>query len=605
MKIDLPSNTNMTDAADARTLIASATAGSTHSMYKSAAYTGGPDVAFALPRMFDPARRGMMANNMYGTSGTGLDILRFDDDPYVRQQVILACRNIAKTHPVTNAAINVYSRFPIQGIRLQHADADIERYYTELFLEDLDFFDFFIDLGRSYWTDGTAFVFGNWSEDLGLWVGEDLLDPLTMDIRRIPFVAEDLIYMIPQPELKEFVRGQTPEGMMFRQKFPEMADAIATGEDILLSSDRVTVIANKDKPSDLWGTPNIMRSWNTLRLEDRMQAAMQATADRLYAPLIMFTIDGQLPDGTQYIPSAAALDAFRSNLDAALASDFRAIVTHSGVQSNEVIRRDTMNSFKQDIDMYDERIFMAWGLTPTILKPDKGTYATSALEFQLVTQLLSSYQKTLIKVYEKQAAFVAEAQEHFEYEKKGDSMQVVKEKREVWNEESGTYEVKEVPKLSYPKMVFDVINFRDEQKEREFRMALRNAGVPIADSDIAIGVDIDLKDSADKYQEEQIHKKVQEAEREDAIFRATMKQGITVPPDTKKYLDSGIAPMDFQDVLEKFKTEGSDEYDDSLMERLDTDFQGSQPSKNMSSDSSDVSSRPDVSDEQRSDAPKA
>lgn len=562
MRLNLPSAGNSGD--EARMLYAAATMGSTHSSYKAASYGYGMngDVAFTLPKLFDPSRHGMYSSS--GVYGGDIDILAFDENEEVRRKVLLGCRNIAKTHAVCQAAVNVYSRYPIVGCRLVHKDPEFERFYTELFLEDLDFENVLIDIGKSFWVDGTVFVYGNWSDSLGLWVGEDLLDPLTMDIRRVPFSDDDLVYLIPQDDLKEIARGQSPEGILFRQKFPEMAEAIVRGEDIPISSDRVTVLANKDRPSELWGTPQMLRAWNTFRLEDRMNSAMQATADRLYAPLIMFNVGGTMPDGTPFIPSAAMLDAFRGNLDAALASDFRAIVTHSGVTSQEVIRRDTMNAFKADMDMYDAKVLMAFGLSESILKPQSGTYATSALELQVATQLMTSYQKLLISVYNKQAAMVAEAHEHYEK----DNGEIVVEKREVWDEDSQSYVVKDVPKLSYPHMEFDVVNFRDEQKEREFRMALRNAGVPIADDDIAIGVDIDLSDSEAKYEQEQVRKKINESKREASVMNATLEQGIPVPPDTVVYMDKGIAPFRYKKLLEDFAAQNIE--DDESGDKLET-----------------------------------
>lgn len=605
MKVNLPQNRSIVAAQDAHMMYAAATMSSTRS--KSA----GMNVQFALPRMFDPARNGM--NGSQNRSfGSGYDLLRFDEDQEVRKNILLACRNIMKTHPIMHACCEVYSRYPVQGINVSHEDQEYERFYRELFLEDLDLKNFFINLGKVYWTDGTAITWGNWSDSLRLWVGEDILDPLTIDIQRIPFVDEDMVYMVPQENLKEMAQGQNVQGQEFRRRFPDMAARINIGENILLSNDRVTVLANKDRPSDLWGTPVMLRCWNTLMLEDRMNAAMRATAERLYAPLIMFTIGGQLPNGQTFIPSAGMLDAFRNNLDAALASDFRAIITHDGVKAQEVIRGDRMNNFKQDVDMYDDRIMMAWGLSPALLKPTAGNYATSALEFQLAAQMLSSYQSTLISLYDKQAAMVAEANGHYEYEKKGDSIKTVYEKKEVWNPEYenedgtvGAYVVKDVPKLSWPKLTFDVINFKNEQEERKFRMDLRNAGVPIADEDLAIGVDIDLKDSASKYQDEQVEKKVSEARRENAIFEATMKQGYVVPPDTKKYMEAGIAPVTLTKIVERYRN--NDTRGDEGLPNMDTNNQamedqygnGNQFDTGDIGGKSDIGQRPEESDEQR------
>ena len=608
MKVNLPNN-NVVTAGDAQTRYEVATVASPHPMAKIGSMEKeGANVAFTMPTVFDPARKGMTQGSRYNMM-SGYDLLQFDENEEMRNKILLACRNIGKTHPIVNSVVSVYSRFPVQGIKLQHSDSEYERFYTELFLEDLDYKSFFIDIGKVYWIDGNAFAWGNWSDDLGLWVGEDILDPMTIRVERVPFINEDLIYLVPQQELKEYVRGNTVQGRMFAKRFPDMAEAIQRGQDILMSNDRVIMLANKDRPSDLWGTPIMLRAWNTLLLEDRMNAAMRATAERLYAPLTLFTIGGSLPNGDTYIPSAGALNAFRANLDAALSSDFRAIITHAGVQAQEVIRGDRMNNFKNDMDMYDERIMMAWGLTPSIFKPQSGAYATSALEFQLAAQMMASYQQMLINLYNRRAAFVAEANEHYEYEKKGESLSPVCEQKEVWdpdaNDGEGGYVVKTVPKLSWPKMTFDVINFKDEQKEREFRMQLRKEGIPIADDDIAIGVDIDLEDSAAKFNEEQKKKKIDEARREQQIFEATKKQGIVIPPDTKTYMEKGIPPLDLQAFVEEYKDEsdsttGADAVNDRLM--LDSIYDVSNNDLDMGfANESDVRGRPYESDEMRGD----
>lgn len=613
MKLDFPENRRGITSEKAQMVYQLASGGATHSKFSKTASVGG-NISFAFPRMFDPARNGMQGQtaNAYGGK---YDLLKFDEDENVRTTILEACRNIMKTHPICKACLEVYSRFPTQGLRLQHEDKEIERFYTELFLEDLDFENFLIDFGKVFWTDGTAINFGNWSDSLGLWVGEEILDPLATRIERIPLINEDVVYMVPQESLKRMINENTPEANMFKAAYPDVVDFIIRGDDIPLSNDRVCVMANKDRPSDIWGTPILLRAWNTLMLEDRMNSAMRATADRLYAPLLLFTIGGKLPDGTEYIPPVQALDSFRSNLDAALSSDFRAIVTHSGVQAQEVIRGDRMNNFKNDIDMFDERIFNAWGLPASILKNQSGTYASSALEFQLAAQMLSTYQKMLVKVYEKQARMVAEAQGHYETERNGEQVKVIYEKREVWDPEAedgaGAYVTKEVPKLSYPKMLFDVVNFKNEQEERKFRMELRKEGIPIADDDMAIGVDIDLDSSAEKYKQEQIRKKVDEAAVQDAVFRATSKQGIVVPPETKKYLNDGIMSVTTKNELEKYESSEivtEEEPEKEELETLDENAQMVQENEDIEANSLakdfGEGARPEISDEQRGDMPK-
>lgn len=552
MKINLPKAEEQEKRSPSMLYTAS-TMGSTHSNqgFSKSAMAG--DIQFSLPGMFDPSRMGAGGSESYNIGG--LDVMRMDEDDNVRVKVLEACRNIMKTHAVHSACCNVYTRYPLQGMRLECKDKDLEKFYTELFLEDLDYEQFFIDYGKTFWTTGEAHSLGKWSDELGLWVGEEIIDPSIVETERVPLSGQDIVYIRPTQEMKSLARESSAAGQEFRRRNPEWAEAMAKGERLYVSPDRMVSSYNREYPGDIHGTPIILRSWNSLRLEDRMYAAMQATADRLYAPLIMFTIGGTLPDGNAYIPPARALDAFRDNLDAALSSKFRAIITHDGVKSQEVIRGDRMNNFKQDIDMYDERVFMSWGLTSAILKPQSGNYATSSMEFQLASQLLATYQKMLVKVYEKRAAMVAEAHGHYDYEVKGNERVTVYEQREVWDDETQSFVVKKVPKLLFPKLKFDVINFRDQQKEREFRMALRKEGVPISDDDIAVGVDIDLESSSEKYYDEMVTKELNKARANQSIYRSAISQGLVVPPDTYTYMQKGVASFKDMKTLEKFRDE--------------------------------------------------
>lgn len=548
MRVILPRNQRAIGEQQVVAAYDAARSGYKHSNFRTASMSG-PDVGFTLPKMFDPARTGMGGDG-YGSWNGGYDLLRFDDDANVRRQVLLAARNIAKTHPLVSAIIEIYSSFPLSGMKLTHSDPSMQRFYEDLFMDDLDFPNFLTDVGRCFWTDGMTFVFGNWSDDLGLFVGEDVLDPIDMDVQRMPLSGTETITMRPSDYMRSVAKDQGPAGQEFRRQFPDLADTVARGLDIAFDASRITYLADKDRPSDLYGSPRILRCWNTLRLESRMNSAMQATADRLYAPLMMFTIGGTLPNGDRFIPPASALDAFRDNLDAALSSDFRAIITHDGVHAQRLIDGDRMNNFKSDWDMYDERIFTAWGLSSSVLKPESTTYATGALEFKLAAQLMTRFQHKIRKVYENQAAIVAEAHRH--YERDEGTGEVVTERREVWDEDAGEYKVIECPRLSFPTLQFSPVDFTDRQRRREFLAQMRQQGMQISDEDIMVDVNIDLDESRRRFNEEQVQRSVDEARRQASVFSATVGQSLPVPPDTKSYMDGGVAPLRFKSVMDAY-----------------------------------------------------
>lgn len=505
--------------------------------------------------------------------------------------------------------LEVYARYPTAGAHLECKNKDVKDFFEQIFFEDLDYENFLIDVGREYWQYGEVFANGVWDDSLGIWTGEELLDPRQMEIIRVPFSSENILKFVPDEDMKRIVNSMDVAGRIFEEENPEFAELVKTGKDILISPDRCVHLANKDSVRDLHGTPVALRAWNTLRLEERLQSAMLATADRMYAPLLLFSLGGNLADGSPYIPSPNAIATFRTRLDEALSSDFRALVTNQFVNVQEVIRGDKMANFKNDIDMYDDRLFMAWGLSSSILKPASGPYATSAMEFELASQMLRSYQKCLCELYNRRAAFVAEANGIYDYDIIGGVKIDKTEWREVWDESvndgEGGYVIKEVPKLLYPELRMETINFNTTEKTRDFLMQLQKQGVPIARQAFFMGTDIDYRATAEQASQDAIHDAVQRAEEHAAIFRACVEKGVPVPPDTVKFMKDGIAPLEEQELLKKIAPKEDDGKDGPFGKSPEEEAVSQLEAVTDVVDEEEYApgdgARPDVSDERRED----
>lgn len=571
------------------------------SNYSKTAGFGESGSQYAIPRVFDPARQKRIGSRGYGYN----NYLDIDHDEESRKNLLDGVEVIMKTQPVMRACLEVYSRYPVAGAHLECKNKDVNDFFEEIFFKDLDYENFLIDVGREYWQYGEVFVNGVWDDSLGIWIEEELLDPRDMQIISVPFSSQNIMKFVPNADMKRIATGTGIDSQIFRDENPEFADLIARGEDILISPDRCVHLANKDSIRDLHGTPIALRAWNTLRLEDRLQSAMLATADRMYAPLLLFSLGGNLADGTPYIPSANSISTFRSKLDQALASDFRALVTNQFVNVQEVIRGDKMANFKNDIDMYDDRFFMAWGLSSSILKPQSGPYATSAMEFELASQMLSSYQKCLCQLYNRRAAFVAEAHEIYDYDIKGGVKVDKYEWREVWDptakDGEGSFVVKEVPKLLYPELKMETINFNTTEKTRDFLMNLYKAGIPVARQNLFMGTDIDYQATSQQASQDKIHDAITKAKEHQAIFKACVEQGLPVPPDTAKFIQDGIPALDQKDLLEKImpKNDKEDDVENDPTDVTDPSDAAYDP------DEYGNGARPSESDEMRSEMPKA
>ena len=563
---------------------------------------------YAVPRVFDPAMQKRIGSRGYGYN----NYLDIDNDEESRRNLLDGIDVIMKTNPVMRACLEVYSRYPVAGAYLECKNKDVEEFFSEIFFDDLDYENYLIDVGREYWKYGEVFCNGIWDDELGLWTEEELIDPRDMQIISIPFTSQNLLKYVPSEDARKVASSNDLAGKIFRDENKEFADLIRSGQDIILSPDRCIHLANKDSVRDLHGTPVALRAWNTLRLEDRLQSAMLATADRMYAPLLLFSLGGNLADGTPYIPTPAAISSFRSTLDQALSSDFRALITNQFVNVQEVIRGDKMANFKNDIDMYDDRLFMAWGLSSSILKPASGPYATSAMEFELASQMLRSYQKCLCELYNRRAAFVAEAHQIYDYDIKGGVKIDKNEWREVWDESAndgeGGFVIKEVPKLLYPELKMQTINFNTTEKTRDFLMQLYKAGIPVARQNLFTGTDIDYQSTAEQASQEKINSEIQKAKEHKAIYESCIQQGIPVPPDTAKFIKDGIPPLNDKELIDAIVPKTDDKEESSTdIEDIDDidDIDDTDENSDESSDEYGDGARPEESDERREDMPKA
>ena len=122
-------------------------------------------------------------------------------------------------------------------------------------------------------------------------------------------------------------------------------------------------VVNKMSPWDIYGTPHMLRTFEQLMMEQSLNAAQDAVADRLYAPLILAKLGVEDIDGsgTPWIPDAGERDALRNDLNMALAADFRLLVHHFGIDIENVFGREAMPRLGEDYDRIERKLLQAVG----------------------------------------------------------------------------------------------------------------------------------------------------------------------------------------------------------------------------------------------------
>ena len=511
----------------------------------------GANVQLALPKMRKPM-------SSFEDKGIPFDTTKPDQLAEIRRW----CRLFYTTHDLVPLLIDIYAKFPVIGLEFDSKDSKVKEFFEDQFMRTLDYETFLPDFGREYFISGEVNSLGHFSETLGVWSSEEIMNPDMLRVSKPLFGTQESERPRERVQLlvKEMVENLRagPDGItdnnlteseklernheyqMLVKYYPEMIDAAARDDGLDISDTLISRIVNKVQAWDTRGTPHLMRSFRTLMMEESLNAAQDAVADRLYSPLILATlgIANLGDDAGPWIPDQGEIEATRDNLQSALAADFRLMVHHMGLDIKSVFGRESVPRFDQDYSRIDKKLMQAWGIGEALISGGTGTtnYASTALNREFVTQMMLSYQNGVKKHILKRCAVVAEAQGFFESEGTGSARKPVYREIVEVDPESGEEYLRKVPKLMLPDVKFQSLNLRDESQERQFLQTLKNAGVPISDHALSINVPIEFDTELERKAEEQVEKLVAEAQAMKKAADMIKDQGLPIPPELAKYM---------------------------------------------------------------------
>lgn len=500
---------------------------------KTAAVSSGVagDLGFATGRPRDPIFYWRQNNLPYD----------FDKEDELRK-IRKFLRLLYITHPILASCVDIFSKYPILGLEITSKDDKITDFYSDLFLspDHLNYEQFLIDMGREFWLVGEAFPFATFNESLGIWQDEELLNPDKVTVHKSPFMRDPTFFIGLPDEIQNILDTREPawEYQRLVKAYPKLLnyskeEARMPVSNVLLKQLRFT--GDTFNPR---GIPLAMRAMRAIIQEEMLNSAMDAIADRLYTPLILVKLGASASDlGTQepWVPTQSDTANFREALDTALAADFRAIVSHFATDIESVFGREQMPDLTADFDRLEERILQSFGLSKTLLSGAEGgeTYAADALNKQLVTQLLTTYQRMLQRHFRDRAAVVAEAQEHYDYEVRNGKRYVIMEEVLEIDEETGEERIVKQPKLLIPELRFRTMDLKDEQQEHDFMEQLRSSGVPISMETRLQNLNIDFEEELEKIKGEQVSLTVAEMETQREKYVALNNQGLPIPQELK------------------------------------------------------------------------
>ena len=294
------------------------------------------------------------------------------------------------------------------------------------------------------------------------------------------------------------------------------------------------LVTHNTNPWSEHGSPILLRAFRMLMLEESLNSAQDAIADRLYSPLILATLG--LPDVDEdgpWIPDATELQQLRDDLALAINSDFRLMTYHHGLDIKNAFGREAMPRLDQDFLRVESKVMQVFGIGAELLQGGNSNapYASGALNRELITNMLTTYQKKIKRFIQERMRPVAERQGHYEYRKVGNARIPVMETVLLVNEETGEEYVEERPKLAIPDVQFKSMNLRDEQVERQFIMELSGQGFPVSLKTMAVNIPIDFKDEIEAKTEEKLQTVVAEQRFKKELFERLIALELPIPPE--------------------------------------------------------------------------
>jgi hypothetical protein len=419
-------------------------------------------------------------------------------------------------------------------------DSRLEDFHGGLFFDEdhLDYEEFLVDIGREYWTSGEAWPFATFNEDLGIWDDEELLNPDDVKVERSPFLKEPRYFIRLPWTIRQILQTRQPQYEYSRlvQEYPELTAYTAENTFMPVSNVLLRQLKFRGDTFNVRGLPLLTRAMRAMLQKEMLNTALDSIADRLYTPLILCKLGASATDlGTSqpWIPTEDDMENFELALDAALAGDFRALIYNFAVDMAPVLGREQMPDLTPDFERIEDTVLQVFGLSRTLLTGAGAgqTYAADALNKDLVTQLMSRYQKFLARHFRQRAQVVAEAQEHYDYREHGGKRYVIMEEVLETDEETGEKRLVEQPKLLVPELKFKVLNLSDEDARRQFIEALRSGGVPVSQRTRTRGLDVDLQEEEEVSSDEAVRQAVKEQETRRQTFIALRDGGLPIPED--------------------------------------------------------------------------
>ncbi len=425
-----------------------------------------------------------------------------EDKKEVQRQARSWCRWYYHNHPVVPTCMDIYAKYPFVGLDLQCPDPAVEDEYKSMFFDMMNYEKVLPDAALHYWINGESGMLAQWDDSYKGWVEEQVINSDDIDVLSWPkpIMNKEAYLWYPPEDFQQLINSQDMNSVIYHDlvdQFGEELLAWGEGYPSELPGDVFSLLRFRSDLNGNRGYPILMRAFGQLMMEEKLNQAMTAVADRLYTPFIVVKLGGEglLANGQNWIPSEAQMKQMQAQLEMVMISKYRLMVYHSGITFENPFAGQTIPNLESDFDRITQNILNVFGISKElIMGGSSGTYASGALSAEIMMQQLAATQHQWTRWWiMDRAKKVAEARGYYELERKGNTYTKPMERVREYDPVKRQVVVRERRKLMLPSVRMETMDWRDQETKVRGLMELRRQfDVPITDQKLVSFYDTDL-----------------------------------------------------------------------------------------------------------------
>lgn len=290
--------------------------------------------------------------------------------------------------PLVGSACELHAEFPMSTFDIIHSDPLLRQEFGGL-SEDLNLFDFILDMLLEYWVIGEAFPFGFFDDvkDPHTWRGFVLLNPDNVDIQQSILATggiEKALYLDWDDNIKAIVndRGSNPKMKPIYDSIPlDIREAIMRGQQYYLPKEQVVHFKRNAEYHTVRGTSIIERCLKWLFYRDKLREAQYAVADRHVTPKEFYLLGDANKEATQ-----EELINFYNLLQSQWNQPNQAIIWHHALQIHWEGASGRVLPLQPEFQYIDKQLAIALLINEGIVTAERQPYASTSVALDVMIQ---------------------------------------------------------------------------------------------------------------------------------------------------------------------------------------------------------------------------